>query len=40
MKHQWKKPDWQLVALILALGAGVVWVAIVLGKSSFGWMIP
>lgn len=35
-----RKVDWFRVGVIFALAAAVIWVSIVLGRSSFGWMIP
>lgn len=35
-----RKVDWFRVVVILALGAAVIWVSIILGRSSIGWMIP
>lgn len=35
-----RRVDWFRVAVILALAAAVIWVAIVLGRSPIGWMIP
>ena len=35
-----KRIDWFRVLVILALGAGVIWVSIILGRSPIGWVIP
>lgn len=35
-----RRVDWFRVGVILALAAAVIWVAILLGRSPFGWMIP
>jgi len=35
-----QKVDWYNVAVIVALGAVVTYVMIILGRSSIGWVIP
>lgn len=35
-----RRPDWFRIAVILAAGAGLVYVLLIIGDSPVAWLIP